>query len=115
MTFWLKIEDLYVWFSEKSVPRQWKMCTFTYGHLNLKNVDLYSSFSENMDFYLKNVGLYAWFSEKMWTSTCKCGPFTHDFLKYVDLNAWFSGKKVDLNLKNVDFYASFPDESGPLP
>jgi hypothetical protein len=27
-------------------------------------VDLYSSFSENMDLYLKNVDLYAWFSEK---------------------------------------------------
>ena len=69
------------------------MCTITHGflkkargkrHLNIKNVDLHSSFSEKMDLYQKNVNLYAWYSEKKWTSTCKCGPFTHDFLKYVD-------------------------------
>ena len=34
----------------------------------------------------------------------KCGPLCLIF--------W---KKVDLNLENVDFYASFSEESGPLP
>ena len=77
----------------------WEMWTFT--HDFLKKVDL----------DLKMWTFYAWFSEKggpqpekcgslrmifwkKWTSTWKCGPFTHDFLK-----------KVDLNLKNVDLYA----------
>ena len=47
----------------------------------------------------------------------KCGRFTRDFLKNVDLNVQFSEKKwtltrrvllkVDLNLKNMDLYACF--------
>ena len=53
----------------------------------MKNVYICAWFCEKMDLYQKNVDLYAWFSEKKWTSTCKCGPFTHDFLKYVDLYA----------------------------
>ena len=68
----LKMWTFYAWFSEKSIPRP-------------ENVDL--------------LRMIFW---KKWTSSWKCGPFTEDFLK-----------KVDLNLKNVDLYAWFSEKSGP--
>ena len=58
---------------------------------------------------------------KKWTSTRKCGPSTHDFLKKVDLdlkmwtlNAWFSGKS-ELRRDNVDLDTWFSEKSGPQP
>jgi hypothetical protein len=97
-------------------------------------VDLHSSFSENMDLYQKKGGplrmvfwkkrgprpvnvdllrmifwnmwtfMHVRFSKKSGPRLEKCGPLCLIF--------W---KKVDLNLENVDFYASFSEESGPLP
>ena len=84
----------------------WNMRTFMCyflkkGISNLKIVDL----------YLRNVDLYAWFSEKKWTLTWNGGPFTNEFLKYVDLyTCAIFWKKVDLNLKNVDLYAWFSEK-----
>ena len=99
----------------------WKMWTFT------------RHFLKKMDLYQKNVDLYAWVSEKSGPR-----PVNVDLLRMIFWNMWtfmhvpFSEKsgprlekcgplclifwkKVDLNLENVDFYASFSEESGPLP
>ena len=139
---------LYVPFSEKSGPLPekcgplrmifWKKWTSTWKcgpfpheflkkvDLRLKNVDLHAWFSEKSGPWPENVDLLRMIFWKKWTSSWKCGPFTEDLLKKVDLNlknvdlyAWFSEKKwtstwkcgpfthdflkkVDLNLKNVD-------------
>ena len=59
---------------------------------------------------------------KKWTSSWKMWTFMRDFLKKVDLNLKnvdfyksFSGKKVALYLRKGDFYAWFSEKCGPRP
>ena len=83
----------------KSWTSTWKMWTFTHDFLKKVDLDLkmwtfYAWFSAKSGPRPENVDLLHMIFWKKWTSTWKCGPFTHDFLK-----------KVDLNLKNVDLFA----------
>ena len=107
--------DLKAWFSEKSGPRPqnvdllfmifWKMWTF------LKTrTSTWKMWSFTRHFFLKSgpqpekcrpLPMIFW---KKWSSTWKCGPFTLDFLK-----------KVDLDLKMWTFYTWFSEKSGPWP
>ena len=103
----LKMWTFYAWFSEKCGPQPEEWGPFTHAFLknvdlNLKNVDLYAWFSEKSGPQPENVDLLRMIFWKKWTSTWKCGPFTHDFLK-----------KVDLNLKIVDLNAWGSFERGP--
>ena len=139
----LKNVDLYTFFSEKSRPRPENVDLFMHDFLkkvdlNLKNVDLYAWFLKKVDLDLKIWTFYVWFSEKSgpqpenvdllhmifwkkWTSDWKCWPFTHEFLKKLDLNLkmWtFTHdflKKVDLSLKMWTFDAWFSEKGGPQP
>ena len=132
----LKMWTFYAWFSEKSGPRPeyvdllrvifwkkwtstWKCGPFTYDFLKKVDLDLkmwtfYAWFSEKRGPRPENVGILRVIFWKRWTSTWKCGPFTHDFLKKVDLNLknvdllrMIIWKKVDLDLKMWTFYAWF--------
>ena len=95
--------------SWKNEPQPEKRWSFTRHFqkkvdLDLKMWTFYAWFSEKVDHNLKNVGLLWMIFWKEWTLTWNCGPFTHDFLK-----------KVDLRLKNVDLHAWFSEKSGPWP
>ena len=72
--------------------------------LNLKMWTFYAWFSEKSGPRPENVDLLRMIFWKKWTSTWKCGPFTHDFLQ-----------KVDLDLKMWTFYTWFSEKSGPRP
>ena len=117
----LKNEDLYVWFSEKSVPRKWKMCTFTHGFLKKgtstwKMWTFTRHFLKKMDLYQKNVDLYAWFSEKSGPR-----PVNVDLLRMIFWNMWtfmhvrFSKKKWTSTWKMWTFMLDFLEKSRPQP
>ena len=81
---------LYKWFSDKKWTLTWKHGPFT--HDFLKYEDLYVLFSEKRYLKPENSGplpekcgplrMIFW---KKWTLTWNGGPFTNEFLKYVDL------------------------------